>query len=62
MKVEFRFNGSPQVILIPETAREINLVKMAFLDTKEKPLIDFQASGDAVITITLCENQTLAKH
>ena len=62
MKVEFRFNGSPQVILMPETAKEVSLVKMAFLDTKEKPLIDFQASWDAVITITLCENQTLVKH
>ena len=56
MKVEFRFNGNPQIILTPETSKEIALIQLAFLHDEMRPSIEFQASDNATITITLCEN------
>lgn len=56
MKIEFRFNDVSQIVLSPENQKEVTLLRLAFLDDKNKPNMDFQASENAIITITLCAN------
>lgn len=47
MKVEFRFNGSNQIILIPESSKEKQLLYLVLEETKEFKV--FPTTNDATI-------------
>jgi len=57
MKVNFQFNDQNKVVLTPESPREVQLIKLAFLNERTKPYLDFHISEGAEITLILVESR-----